>query len=157
MLDTSTAPAAAPSIADHGAGAALWRPSAVAVWSLVFTPVFGSYLLMCNWRALGQPRAAVAARRWLLASLGVLALELFAGAINRRLNGGSPFVQWMGLAWLGLWLLAAAMPQWQLVRRRFGRAYARRGWNGALATGVAWGAASWSAGTMLTWLLLAFT
>ncbi|MET0983443.1 MAG: hypothetical protein ABWY02_15165 [Telluria sp.] len=137
--------------------AALWRPSAVAAWSLVFTPVFGSYLLMRNWQALGQPQAAVAARRWLRASLGVLALELIAGAINRRLNGGFPFMQWLALAWLGLWLLAAALPQWQLVRRRFGRAYARQEWNGALATAVAFGVLSWSAGGMLTWLLLAFT
>lgn len=137
--------------------AALWRPSAVALWSLVFTPVFGSYLLMRNWQALGQPRAAGMARHWLRASLLMLALELCAGAINRRLNGGSPLVQWLALAWLGLWLLAAAMPQWQLVRRRFGRAYARRDWNAALAAAVACGAASWSAGALLTWLLLAFT
>jgi hypothetical protein len=144
-------------VRDVPRAAALWRPSAVAVWSLVFTPVFGSYLLMRNWQALGQPHAAAAARRWLLASLGVLGLELFAGAINRRLNGGFPLVQWLALAWLGLWLLAAAMPQWQLVRRRFGRAYARREWNAALASAVAFGAVSWSVGATLTWLLLAFT
>lgn len=157
MLDTPTAAAPDSLIGEVPGAAALWRPSAVAVWSLVFTPVFGSYLLMRNWQALGQPHAAVAARRWLRASLGVLALELFFGAVNRRLNGSFPLVQWLALAWLGLWLLAAAMPQWQLVRRRFGRAYARRGWNGALATAVAFGFASWSAGALLTWLLLAFT
>ncbi|MDB5747771.1 MAG: hypothetical protein JWP72_2619 [Massilia sp.] len=142
---------------DAPGAAALWRPSAVALWSLVFTPVFGSWLLMRNWQALGQPHAAAAARRWLHASLGMLALELLAGAINRRLNGGPHLVQWLALAWLGLWLLAAALPQWQLVRRRFGHAYARHEWNGALATAVAFGAASWSAGALLTWLLLAFT
>lgn len=157
MLDTPAAPSLSDPLSARTEAAVLWRPSAVAVWSLVFTPVFGSYLLMRNWQALGQQRAALAARRWLLASLAVLALELFAGAVNRRLNGGSPLVQWLALAWLGLWLLAAAAPQWQLVRRRFGRAYARRGWNGALATAVAFGALSWSAGALLTWLLLAFT
>ena len=142
---------------DAAGAATLWRPSAVALWSLVFTPVFGSWLLMRNWQALGQPHAAAAARRWLHASLGMLALELCAGAINRRLNGGAHLMQWLALAWLGLWLLAAARPQWQLVRRRFGRAYARRGWNGALAIAVACGTACWSAGALLTWLLLAFT
>lgn len=151
MLDTSSLP-------DTGHEApALWCPSAVALWSLVFTPVFGSWLLMHNWRVLGQAHAARSARRWLLASLAVLALELLAGAITERVNGNAPFAQWLALAWLGLWLLGAAAPQWRLVRRRFGRRYARRGWNGALGVAVAWGLACWGAGATLTGLLLAFT
>jgi len=136
---------------------ALWRPSAVAAWSLFFTPVFGSWLLMHNWRVLGQVQAARAAQRWLLASVLVLALELLAGAVSTRVNGNAPFAQWLAIAWLGLWLLGAAAPQWRLVRRRFGRRYARRGWNGALGVAVAWGLACWAAGAMLTSLLLAFT
>jgi len=118
---------------------ALWRPSAVAAWSLLFTPVFGSWLLMHNWRVLGHAHAAHSARRWLLASVLVLALEGLAGAISARVNGNAPFAQWLALAWLGLWLLGAAAPQWRVVRRRFGRRYARRGWNGALGVAVAWG------------------
>lgn len=136
---------------------ALWRPSAVALWSLFFTPVFGSWLLMHNWRVLGQVHAARAARRWLLASVLVLALEVLAAAITERVNGSAPLAQLIGLAWLGLWLLAAAAPQWHLVRRRFGRRYARRGWNGALGMAVVCGCACWTAGFMLTSLLLAFT
>ena len=87
----------------------------------------------------------------------VLALELLAGAITERVNGSAPLPQLIGLAWLGLWLLAAAAPQWQLVRRRFGRRYARRGWNGALGMAAVCGVACWVAGFMLTGLLLAFT
>jgi hypothetical protein len=136
---------------------ALWRPSAVAVWSLFFTPVFGSWLLMHNWRVLGQDHAARSARRWLLASGLVLGLELLAGAITERVNGSAPLAQLIGLAWLGLWLLAAAAPQWKLVRRRFGRRYARRSWTGALGMAVACGFACWAAGFILTSLLLAFT
>jgi hypothetical protein len=136
---------------------ALWRPSAVAAWSLFFTPVFGSWLLMHNWRVLGQAQAARSARRWLLASVCVLLFELLAGAITERVNGSAPLAQLIGLAWLGLWLLAAAAPQWRLVRRRFGRRYARRGWNGALGMAAACAFACWTAGFMLTNLLLAFT
>lgn len=136
---------------------ALWRPSAVAAWSLLFTPVFGSLLLMHNWHVLGQADAVRSARRWLLASMAVLALELFAAAINQRVNGNAPLAQLIGLGWLGLWLVAAAAPQWHLVRRRFGRRYARRGWNGALGMAVVCGAACWAAGFVLTNLLLAFT
>ena len=136
---------------------ALWRPSAVAAWSLLFTPVFGSLLLMHNWHVLGQARAVRTARRWLLASMAVLVLELCAGAINQRVNATTPLAQLIGLGWLGLWLLAAAAPQWHLVRQRFGRRYARRAWNGALGMAVVCGAACWTAGFVLTSLLLAFT
>jgi len=144
---------------DHSlpASAALWRPSAVAVWSLVFTPAFGSWLLMHNWRALGQPQAAGRARNWLRASLLVLGLQVLAGAINRRLNGDSPLGAWLALAWLGLWLLGAAWPQWLVVRRRYGRGYARRGWNGALGLAVVIGVGCWGGGVVLTGLLVAFT
>ena len=136
---------------------ALWRPSAVAAWSLLFTPVFGSLLLMHNWHVLGQAHAVRSARRWLLASMLVLLLELLAGAINERVNANTPLAQLIGLGWLGLWLLAAAAPQWHLVRRRFGRRYARRAWNGALGMAVVCGIACWAAGFVLTSLLLAFT
>ncbi|MEN3277156.1 MAG: hypothetical protein V7631_2946 [Massilia sp.] len=62
MLDTSIAlPHGLPHrqhsrLDDRPDSATLWRPSAIALWALVFTPVFGSYLLMRNRQALGQPR-----------------------------------------------------------------------------------------------------
>lgn len=149
--------APASTLSDRCDEPALWRPSAVAAWSLLFTPVFGSWLLMHNWRVLGQPHAARTARRWLFASMAVLALELLAAAVSERVNGTTPLAQLIGMAWLGLWLLAAAAPQWQLVRRRFGRRYARRGWNGALAAAVVFGVACWATGLILTGLLLALT
>jgi hypothetical protein len=158
MPDTcASSPSSTSLSAEPAAAPALWRPSAVAAWSLFFTPVFGSWLLMHNWRVLGQAQAARAAQRWLLASMLVLGLELLASAVSARVNGNAPFAQWLALAWLGLWLLGAAAPQWRLVRRRFGRRYARRGWNGALGVAVAWGLACWAGGAMLTSLLLAFT
>jgi hypothetical protein len=62
----------------------------------------------------------------------------------------------MALAWFGLWLLAAAAPQWRLVRRRLGRDYARRGWNGVVACALAW-AGGYALGAALLAGLLALT
>jgi len=146
-----------PALSSDAPAAALWRPSVVAAWSLVFTPAFGSWLLMHNWRALGQPQAAQRARLWLAASLAMLALQLLAGAINRRVNGDSPLMAWLALAWLLLWLLGAAWPQWIAVRRQYGRRYARRDWNGALGLAVVLGGACWAGAFLFTTLLLAFT
>ena len=33
---------------------ALWNPTAAGSWSILFSPIFGAYLHMLNWRALFQ-------------------------------------------------------------------------------------------------------
>lgn len=43
----------------------LWNPGAAAGCSLLFTTVFGAYLHMENWRALGQIEKANVSRNWL--------------------------------------------------------------------------------------------
>jgi len=37
---------------------AIWNPNAAANWSILFTPAFGSYLQMLNWRTLSEPAKA---------------------------------------------------------------------------------------------------
>ena len=32
----------------------LWNPDVAGAWSLLFTPIFGSVLLLKNWRAIGR-------------------------------------------------------------------------------------------------------
>ena len=44
------------------AAAPIWNPSAAASWSLPFSPIFGAYLHMLNWRALGDEQKAATAR-----------------------------------------------------------------------------------------------
>lgn len=41
---------------------ALWNPNAAGLWSLLFTPIFGSIIHMKNWNALGQPEKARASK-----------------------------------------------------------------------------------------------
>jgi hypothetical protein len=36
----------------------IWNPIATVNWSLLFTPVFGAYLQMLNWKSLGQEDSA---------------------------------------------------------------------------------------------------
>jgi hypothetical protein len=67
------APPAAPTL-----GNAIWNPNAAANWSLLFSPAFGAYLHMLNWRALGQPGRAASAQHWFLASLTMLLVSLLS-------------------------------------------------------------------------------
>jgi hypothetical protein len=137
---------------------ALWNPMAVAGWSLLFTPAFGSYLLMRNWETLGDLRQIALARIWFCFSLGLLGVQVLSAAINQRLNSESNLMHWLGLLYLAVWWVAAALPQARLVRRRYGAAgYQRRAWDMALLYGVLAGLACFVIQTSLTFLLVSAT
>lgn len=129
---------------------AIWNPSAAVGWSLVFTPAFGAYIHMHNWRALGDTRQAAAARRWLLASLCVLAIQIVTRAINARLGAEPLLVHPASVLLFALWYVGAARQQALLVRARFGPAYPRRCWDSVLLGAVAAGTAYAGAGALLS-------
>jgi hypothetical protein len=121
------------------ASAPIWNPTAAALWSLLFSPIFGSVLIGLNWRALGQPQRALGAWGWLAATV-VLAVVLSAlpfrtGPIN--------------IVILIAWFRAVAQPQIGWVKAHHGKAYARRAWWGPL--GIAFGV------LILLFLLFFFT
>ena len=138
-------------------GGALYNPLAAAAWSVLFTPAFGAYLVMRNWQALGLPRQAVHARRWFRASLALLALQALSAAFNARVNSQPNLVYWLGLAWLLLWFVAAALPQALAVRARYGAAWPRRQWDGALLAAVLAGTTYWLSSAAFTALFVAVT
>lgn len=134
-------PYAAPEAAVAELGSAedrplLWNPNAAASWSLLFTPVFGAWLHMRNWRALGDPAKASQQGWWIVASV-VLMLGLAAASIalpeNKTLDAMSRIG---GLALLLAWYFSSAKAQARLVKERYGDGYARRGWGLPLLFGV---------------------
>ena len=137
--------------------AALYNPFAAMAWSLVFTPAFGAYLVMRNWQVMGLPRQAVHARRWFRASLALLALQALSVAFNARVNSHPNLVYWLGLAFLLLWCVAAALPQALALRARYGTAYPRRQWDGALLAAVLAGTAYSLASAAFTAVFVAVT
>jgi hypothetical protein len=136
---------------------AVWNPSIAACWSVIFTPAFGSWLLMRNWEALGDLRQAEAARKWFAFSIGLLAVRLLSAAINTRLNSQSNLLLWVSWGWLLVWWIVAVAPQARLVRARFGADFPRLGWDYALLLALAGGIAYQLASGILTWLFLALT
>lgn len=141
---------------DHSA-CAIWNPSAAATWSLLFTPAFGAFIHMLNWHALGQPQQAAAARRWFYASLALLALQIFTGALNARLGSEPMLLHPVGLLFLLAWYFGAARHQARLVKARFGPGYRRKRWDSVLIAAVMAGATYSFAGSLLTMLLVAAT
>ncbi|HMX11219.1 MAG TPA: hypothetical protein PKE61_09965 [Burkholderiaceae bacterium] len=135
----------------------IWNPNATSNWSIVFTPIFGSYLQELNWRALGEPERAARSRKWFYASIGegVLLFLLAAFATPENLLG--ELARPIALIYLVTWYFLSRRPQAQYVKAKYGEGYARRGWGQplliALGIVVVWFFASGILATVLRSLL----
>jgi hypothetical protein len=123
-LDTAADAAAAP----RDAAPAFWNPTAAALWSLLFSPALGAWLVMRNWQRLGRPDKARGALLWFV---GVLALNVgnavvtTAAALQGR-EAGLPF--WTPIVVFVAWVVLSAYPQIRHIDDRHGEGYARRSW-----------------------------
>jgi hypothetical protein len=86
----------------------LWNPSAAANWSLLFTPIFGAYLQMANWEALGERERAAASRRWAVVGLVVLVLAVLGGLLTSADPGIIGFIRLGQLIFLFVWYFVSA-------------------------------------------------
>ena len=114
---------------------AIWNPNATANWSVLFTPAFGSYLQMLNWRALDEPKRAEGSKRWFYASIAMLAayvlIALFA---DESSSDGSAKV--FGFFFLVAWYGISGRAQSEFVKSRYGTAYPRQPWGKTLLWAV---------------------
>lgn len=113
----------------------LWNPNAAANWSLLFTPIFGSYLQMKNWQTLGNTIEANNARNWLIFSIAFI---LF-------INLGTPFI-WddpvklntypksLGLLYIIIWYFSFARIQPKYVKEKLNDRYQKKSWSVPLIT-----------------------
>ncbi|CUI04132.1 hypothetical protein [Massilia antarctica] len=106
----------------------LWNPDAAACWSLLFTPLFGAYLLIRNWEALGEPKRAVRACWWFALSLMFVILNFYYSLLCAE---ASP-LRMSNVIFLLVWYIAEASPQERFIRERLGTDYARHSWAVAL-------------------------
>ena len=137
----SSNPYAAPKakVADdaQAAPSPLWNPNAAGLWSLPFSPAFGAYLHMLNWRALGDEQRAAGARRWFLVGVGLLVVYLVLSVVALR---GWPVAnvlsQALSLGFLIAWYFASARGQVTYVKEQYGDGYERRPWGKPLGIAV---------------------
>ena len=105
----------------------LWNPEAAACWSLVFTPILGSALVMMNWTSMGETARAATAKIWLF----VLIVAIVGVSASGPLLRSVPLIalsKVVSFVLLMIWYFAEARPQARLVKSRYGRDYQRRGW-----------------------------
>ncbi|MBV8634049.1 MAG: hypothetical protein JO002_06140 [Burkholderiaceae bacterium] len=123
----------------------IWNPNAAANWCLLFTPAFGAYLHMLNWRALGDSKRAASSRAWFYSGMGLLVFYLLSSLVIGS-KASDAISRLVGLVYLLSWYFASARPQARYVKERWGSDYVRRPWGKALA---------YALGGFLVYLLIA--
>lgn len=113
----------------------LWNPDAAACWSILFTPVFGAYLVATNWRALGKPEKAATSMIWLWVAVGGLLLAIVIYGVTDPSTTERP---WSMPGWVLLlpWYFIQARPQVLFLKKAFGNNYPKKSWKAPLLAGV---------------------
>ena len=93
----------------------IWNPDAAGVWSLLFTPVFGSYLVYKNWISIGEAQRIRTAKIWFIVSLIMLLPYMVVPAL--------------GMLYIIVWYFGSQRKQTKYVRERWGKTYPKRKWS----------------------------
>lgn len=119
-----------------GTAKAIWNPNATANWSFLFTPAFGSYLQMLNWKTLGQPGKAGSAKIWFYISLLVLTAVVAINVITAGNEKAGGAANGLAMLYLFVWYFAAGRGQAKYVKDKLGATYPRRSWLKPLSIGL---------------------
>lgn len=114
----------------------LWNPSAAFYWSLLFSPIFGAWLHMKNWQALGNAEKARASRNWIIGTIVAMAAFIAVAIMlpeNKLLDRIGNVI---GLVLVFAWHSALGKEQRTYVKEHFGKNYERRGWLAPILTAV---------------------
>ena len=127
-VQESVAPQAAP---------ALWNPNAAALWCLLFSPVFGAYLQMRNWQALGEPEKAQTSWYWCVGTLVTVLVLIGVGMVLPDEHWFQKLGNRSGFIMLIAWYMSHGKLQIAYVKERYGKDYPRKGWGAPLGIAVA--------------------
>ena len=116
--------------------AAIWNPNAAANWSLIFSPAFGAYLQMLNWRALGEPEKAASSQNWFYVGLAMLLVYVLMAAFMSDPKAVEGAARGLGFLFLLVWYFSSGRAQGKYVKEKFGKTYAKKPWGRALLIGV---------------------
>lgn len=121
---------------DPNVSPVIWNPTVIVVWGFLLSPIFGAFLQMRNWEALGEPDRLLESKRWVIASLlftvGISAVDLLTQS-----NMVVLFTRVLWFTWFFWWYVASARHQSQYVLSALPTGYTKRGWLMPLVIGIA--------------------
>ncbi len=115
---------------------ALWNPLALTNWNFLLTPVFGSYLLVENYKAMGRTIEAKNAKEWFYVAIAIILSPLLLSA-SGVFDLFFPILFLCYIAYLFSWYFICARKQRRIIIAEYGNNYIRQPWGKVLAIGVA--------------------
>ncbi|WAU72373.1 zinc ribbon domain-containing protein [Acinetobacter sp. TR11] len=107
----------------------LWNPNAAANWSLLFTPIFGSYLQMKNWQALGKLEDANTAKNWIIFTIiFILFINFATPFIWDDIEKVTTISRGLGFWYIIIWYFAYARKQPKYVKENLNDKYQKKSW-----------------------------
>ncbi|EIM39977.1 hypothetical protein HADU_03933 [Acinetobacter sp. HA] len=107
----------------------LWNPNAAINWSLLLTPLFGSYLQMKNWQAIGSTAEANNAKYWLIATIiFILFLSLGTPFIWDDPYQLQTYPKSLGILYIFVWYFSFAKFQSDFVKKHLHNNYQKKSW-----------------------------
>jgi len=100
----------------------LWNPNASALWGIVFTPVFSTYLHLQNWKALTEPDRQKQAQLWFVGSIIWVVVAMLVARADIRL----PLYHLLVWAFLIAWYFAFGRGQRRYIIEKVGATYSRK-------------------------------
>jgi len=107
---------------------AIWNPNIAAILSLVFTPAFGSYLQMLNWKTLQEPDKAVSSKIWFYISLGILIVQAVLRPTLDKQSAGGLISGGIELIFMLIWYYSSGRLQGKYVKEKLGSSYTHKPW-----------------------------
>lgn len=101
----------------------LWNPNSAALWSILFSPIFGAWLHMLNWRELGNEEMAKQNKMWVI-TLPIASIVLII--LDVALDGKLPST--LGISLILIWYFTLGKKQVELVKNELNNEYEKRGW-----------------------------
>jgi hypothetical protein len=104
----------------------LWNPNAAGLWSLIFSPIFGTWLHARNWKTLQEEEKYRKSMMWFYGSI--------AASIVSLLLPSKPSTA-LGLLLLVVWWLMAGQEQYKYVKEKYPN-YHKKRWGTPLSIAV---------------------
>ena len=117
---------------------ALWNPNAAALWSVIFTPLFGAYLHALNWRALGDKEREEASMTWVFGAGALVLLKILIEVVTPPgYSQGDKISHLLEYAFLLAWYFTSGRTQARFVKEKFGKSFTHKSWRKPLLMGLA--------------------
>ncbi|MEO5347399.1 MAG: SUMF1/EgtB/PvdO family nonheme iron enzyme [Magnetococcus sp. YQC-9] len=112
---------------------AIWNPVVASIWGLLFFPLFGTYILMQNWRALDAPEKAAQLKRRLYIDIFLyIVFIVFPGNPSEPATSMGKISIFFFIVWYFYWYYYFGSQQIKHVKQKFsadsGVKYIKKSW-----------------------------